>query len=233
MAASKETADSYAAFIRARLDDERDNSGGVCLRSLIMWAVTRIGQFVVNDAARLQALYGSISSWLQGHGIEISGWWANYLSADQLFRLVQRTTAYLNKAVSFLIVAFIYVLLGLLEVDDVALKLEAWPHGRLGQILLAGGGKTAGQASALHVRQNADECSYGLLVCLFAWLIGLPLALEWGTIAFVLNFIPFIGPFIATVFPSLFAAASVRLVADGRHHLPVSQRYSIRCRQLS
>ena len=45
----------------------------------------------------------------------------------------------------------------------------------------------------------------GLLVGAFAWLAGLPFALEWGVIAFVLNYIPFIGPFIATLFPTLLA----------------------------
>ena len=39
----------------------------------------------------------------------------------------------------------------------------------------------------------------------FAALIGLPLALEWGIIAFALNYIPFIGPFVATMLPTLFA----------------------------
>jgi len=47
----------------------------------------------------------------------------------------------------------------------------------------------------------------GLLVWGFAWLVGLPLASEWGVIAFALNFIPFIGPLIATVFPTIFAIA--------------------------
>jgi AI-2 transport protein TqsA len=36
---------------------------------------------------------------------------------------------------------------------------------------------------------------------------GLDLSREWGVIAFVLNFIPFIGSFIATLLPALFAAA--------------------------
>jgi predicted PurR-regulated permease PerM len=45
----------------------------------------------------------------------------------------------------------------------------------------------------------------GLLVGVFAWIIGLPFAIEWGVIAFVLNYIPFIGPFIATLFPTLLA----------------------------
>jgi AI-2 transport protein TqsA len=47
----------------------------------------------------------------------------------------------------------------------------------------------------------------GALVWLFALAVGLPLAAEWGVIAFALNYIPFIGPFIATLFPTLFAIA--------------------------
>lgn len=47
----------------------------------------------------------------------------------------------------------------------------------------------------------------GALVWALARLSGLQFALEWGTIAFALNHIPFIGPFIATVFPTLFALA--------------------------
>ena len=45
----------------------------------------------------------------------------------------------------------------------------------------------------------------GVLVWVLATMSGLPLAIEWGVIAFTLNYIPFIGPFIATVFPTLYA----------------------------
>jgi predicted PurR-regulated permease PerM len=41
----------------------------------------------------------------------------------------------------------------------------------------------------------------------FVRLAGLPLAVEWGVVAFALNYIPFIGPFVATVFPTLLALA--------------------------
>ena len=33
----------------------------------------------------------------------------------------------------------------------------------------------------------------GLLVGIFAWITGLPFAAEWGVIAIVLNYIPFIA----------------------------------------
>src|SRR5262249_3823504 len=47
----------------------------------------------------------------------------------------------------------------------------------------------------------------GALVFAFASITGLQLALEWGVIAFALNYIPFIGPFTATLFPTLLAIA--------------------------
>ena len=47
----------------------------------------------------------------------------------------------------------------------------------------------------------------GLGVWGFASLAGLQLAREWGVIAFVLNYIPFIGPLVATALPALFAVA--------------------------
>jgi AI-2 transport protein TqsA len=47
----------------------------------------------------------------------------------------------------------------------------------------------------------------GVLVGLFAWVAGLQFAVEWGVIAFALNYIPFIGPFVATLFPPLLAMA--------------------------
>jgi predicted PurR-regulated permease PerM len=46
-----------------------------------------------------------------------------------------------------------------------------------------------------------------LLVGVFAWVTGLQFAAEWGVIAFALNYIPFIGPFVATLFPTLLAMA--------------------------
>jgi len=38
-----------------------------------------------------------------------------------------------------------------------------------------------------------------------ARLLGLELAAEWGVIAFVLNYVPFIGSLVATLFPTIFA----------------------------
>lgn len=174
---------------------------------LLAWAAGRVAQFIVNDAARLQALYGSLTSWLEGHGVELAGLWASYFRGDQLLRLAQEVTTRLNTALSFLIVVFIYVLLGLLEVDDACARLRAWRQGSLGTVLLTGGANAATKLRRYMLVRTQMSAITGLLVWVFAWLAGLPLALEWGVIAFALNFIPFIGPFIATMFPTVFAVA--------------------------
>jgi len=179
----------------------------IVFAALVAWAAGRVGRFVVSDAVRLQELYGSLSAWLEGHGIAIASLWSEHFNSDRLIRLAQQVSGRVNTAVSFLIVVFIYVLLGLLEVDETAAKLRSWRHGVLGKVLLVGGEKTAIKLRRYMLVRTLMSVMTGLLVWAFAWITGLPLAAEWGVTAFALNFIPFIGPFIATVFPTIFAMA--------------------------
>jgi predicted PurR-regulated permease PerM len=179
----------------------------IAFAMLVVWAAGRVGRFIVSDAARLQDFYGSLTTWLEGHGITIAGLWAEYFSVDQLVRLAQQVSGHLNTAISFLVVVFIYTLLGLLEVDEAAARFRAWRHGVLGQVLLAGGEKTAVKLRRYMLVRTLMSVMTGFLVWGFALFTGLPLAAEWGVTAFALNFIPFIGPLIATVFPTIFAMA--------------------------
>jgi AI-2 transport protein TqsA len=47
----------------------------------------------------------------------------------------------------------------------------------------------------------------GVAVFIFTLSIGLDLAFAWGVIAFVLNYIPYIGTVVATILPVIFATA--------------------------
>src|SRR5690606_5486547 len=51
------------------------------------------------------------------------------------------------------------------------------------------------------------NATYGLPVGLGLWIIGIPNALLWGLLATLLRFIPFLGPWIAAIFPVTLAAA--------------------------
>ncbi len=175
--------------------------------SLIAWGLGRVGRFILADAPRFQFLYGQVADWLAGHGIVVAGLWAEHFNVGWVVRLFQQVTVRLNGMLSFSLVMLIYVMLGLLEVDDIARKLRAPGAGEFGRVLLAGGSRTGRKFRRYMVVRTLMSIMTGVLVWVFALAVGLPLAAEWGVIAFALNYIPFIGPFVATMFPTLFAIA--------------------------
>jgi predicted PurR-regulated permease PerM len=75
----------------------------------------------------------------------------------------------------------------------------------LARVLLDGSTATAARFRRFLLVRTQMSAMTGLLVGAFAWITGLQFAIEWGAIAFTLNYIPFIGPFIATLFPTLLA----------------------------
>ena len=175
--------------------------------SLIAWGFGRVGRFVVADAPRYQFLYAQLTAWLEGHGIVLAGLLAEHFNVGRLIGLFQQVTVRLNGMLTFSLVMLTYVLLGLLEVDDFAARLRAPSAGELGRIALAGGAETAAKFRKYKAVRTLMSVLTGALVAAFAYAVGLPLAAEWGVIAFALNYIPFIGSFIATLFPTLFAIA--------------------------
>ena len=129
----------------------------IVFSSLVTWAVTRIARFITTDAARLQELYNSAVLWLESHGVVLAELWAEHINGARLVRLAQEVTTRLNTVASFSIVVFIYVLLGLLEVDDVCQKLRNKRLGALGSTLLARRRSNGGKAPPIHACPNAHE----------------------------------------------------------------------------
>ncbi|WP_128561793.1 AI-2E family transporter [Methylobacterium crusticola] len=174
---------------------------------LVVWAFSRVIRSALNDPARLQAFYVRTAEWLETHGIVLAGLWAEHFDARWLLRLLPEILNRVNGAATFLFVVVIYVVLGLLEVDDAARKLRAAPGREFGRVLLAGSAATAAKLRRFMLVRTLMSLMTGVLVWAFVALAGLELALEWGVIAFVLNYVPVIGPLVATVFPTLFALA--------------------------
>lgn len=66
----------------------------------------------------------------------------------------------------------------------------------------------AGQRlSRLFLTQLALNASFGLIVGLGLWLIGVPSAPLWGILAMILRFVPYIGAVISAIFPLVLSAA--------------------------
>jgi predicted PurR-regulated permease PerM len=174
---------------------------------VITWGLNRVGRYVVADAAHFQLLYNQMTEWLEGHGILIENIWSEHFNVGWVLRVFQEITTRVNSTLSFSLVVLIYVILGLMEVDDAARRLRAMKNQEAGRVLLTGGYRTAVKFRRYLLVRSLMSVMTGILVWGFISLSGLPLAKEWGVIAFALNYIPFIGPLIATVLPTLFAVA--------------------------
>jgi len=55
--------------------------------------------------------------------------------------------------------------------------------------------------------QTALNTSFGVLIGIGLWCIGVPNPLLWGIVAMLLRFVPYIGPVIAAIFPAALALA--------------------------
>jgi predicted PurR-regulated permease PerM len=177
----------------------------VAFASLAVWGFSRVGRSLVADTARYQALFDTTVTWIDGHGVSVAGLWAEHFNVAWLLRATQHIAGRVNTTLSFWLIALVYVILGLLEVDDIRRKIEGLDNREAARVLLDGSAATAKKFRKYMVVRTQMSAMTGLLVGAFAGLTGLPFAIEWGVIAFVLNYIPFIGPFIATLFPTLLA----------------------------
>jgi predicted PurR-regulated permease PerM len=178
---------------------------GLAFASLAAWGFGRVGRSFVVDAARYQAFYDSVVTWLDGHGVSIAGLWAEHFNVGWLVRTTQYVTSRVNTTMSFWLIALLYVTLGLLEVEDVRHKVEALDNRDAARVLLDGSAAMAAKFRKYMLVRTQMSALTGVFVAAFAWMAGLQFAIEWGVIAFTLNYVPFIGPFIATLFPTLLA----------------------------
>jgi AI-2 transport protein TqsA len=179
----------------------------VCLAfaSLAAWGFGRVGRSLTADVARYQALYETTMTWLEGHGVSVAALWAQHFNVRWLLGTTQQIAGRVASTLSFWLIAVVYVLLGLLEVKDIKRRIELLDNRALARVLLDGSTATAARFRRYLLVRTQMSAMTGLLVGLFAWITGLQFAVEWGAIAFTLNYIPFIGPFIATLFPTLLA----------------------------
>jgi predicted PurR-regulated permease PerM len=153
-------------------------------------------------------------AWAEGHGIVVAGAWSEHFNAGWLLRTLQGLTGRLNSTVTFWLVVLVYVILGLIEVEPLQRKLAGLSRPDIGRLLLAAGAATAGKYRRYMLVRTWMSALTGVLVWAFAAAWGLGHAPEWGVVAFTLNYIPVIGPVIATVFPAMFALVQFGTFGD-------------------
>ena len=179
----------------------------VALGSSIAWGFGQLGHWLFVNAGRFQAIYSDWANWLEEHGIVIAGPLADRFNVAWLIGFSQGMAGKLNSMAGFAVLVFILVMLGLLEVDDFNARLRLPVAQPYGEKILRANREIGIKLRRFMIVRSFASILTGLVVWSFALVAGLELAAAWGAIAFALNYIPFLGPLVATVFPTLFAIA--------------------------
>ncbi|MEW6257398.1 MAG: AI-2E family transporter [Pseudomonadota bacterium] len=173
--------------------------------STVVWGLGHVGQWVFANLVRFQAVYEQSTDWLEGHGFVMAGLFADNFDVRWMLRVIQDISSRLNTLASFLIITFVYVLLGLLEVDVLRRQVARLKRADIGAYLIAATADSARKLQVYMWVRTLMSIATGIVVWGFTLMAGLELATAWGAIAFAMNYIPFIGPFVATLLPTLFA----------------------------
>ncbi|TCR97909.1 putative PurR-regulated permease PerM [Rhizobium sp. BK418] len=172
---------------------------------IFTWSFGRVGGWMVDNTARFQQHYDELRRWLEDHGIDVDVIWADNVGTASVMRVVQTVTSRVNSTFSFWLIALTYLLLGLMEVEGFESRIKTMQNPVARKLLLDGSRETAQKLRRYMRIRTIMSIATGLFIWLFTSGFELPLAKEWGVIAFVLNYIPFIGPLVATLLPTAFA----------------------------
>jgi predicted PurR-regulated permease PerM len=177
--------------------------------SMIAWALSAIAEWLVSNIQRFQTLYVQFTDWLEGHGIFVAGTLADTFDVPWLIRMFQEIARRLNRLTGFGILVFVFLMLGLLETEEFRQRLAALGKNGGGDKLIGAAREIAAKFRKYMIVRTQLSVLTGLLVWGFAMLAGVEPAAAWGLLAFALNYIPFVGSFVATILPGLFAMAQL------------------------
>jgi len=173
--------------------------------SMVAWALSSIADWLITNIARFQALYVQKTDWLEEHGIFVAGTLADTFDVPWLIRMFQEVARRLNRLAGFGVLIFVFLMLALLETEQFRQRLAHLGKQVQGAKLIQAAGEIAAKFRKYMVVRTQLSVLTGLAVWGFAALAGVEPAPAWGLLAFALNYIPFIGSFVATILPGLFA----------------------------
>ena len=205
----------------------------VAVSSMVTWALSVEREWLVGHAARFQTIYLEWTRWLEEHEIFVVGPLTERFDAMWLVRLFQTIIGHINTHVGFAVLAFVFLMLALMETGNFRERLALASKQAKGPDFAEVGEAIAAKIRKYMIVRTQMSALTGFAVWAWAHFSGLELAPAWGIIAFIVNYIPFIGSFIATLLPSLFSRGTIWDLARQSLRLSRHVRDPIRHRQLS
>jgi predicted PurR-regulated permease PerM len=180
---------------------------GGLLILIILWGVGEIGYWVVANIPRFQASYAMANHWFEANELYVPGLLSGSFNSRWITGPLQIAAAGVQGSVSFLMLAFVFLVLGLKEAPEIPARLNRLQRPAPNWDPIA----TAILVSAkfrryMGVRALASVLT-GAGTALMAVWIGVEQPVAWGVLAFAFNFLPFIGPLIVVGLMTIFTGA--------------------------
>lgn len=111
--------------------------------------------------------------------------------------------SFIDIVVNILVVVFFMIFL-LLEIDRLPARIK-YAYGEDSDLIIEVVGEVDRSVRKYLVVKTLVSMITGITYSIVLWIAGVDFFLLWGLLAFLLNFIPYIGSYIATAFPILLA----------------------------
>ena len=170
-----------------------------------VWSGTTLLEAAPQLERRAEELCREASTWAAQRGVAPRGGLCSR-PIEEWFAEPMRTVA--TSAYStllMLLLAFGYLMLGLLEVRDFETKIAFRLGSQNGNSIIDTIRTIASKVRIHLVALTVSSAVSGAATGLFALAVGLELAATWGIVTFLLNYIPTVGPAVAVVPPTLYA----------------------------
>jgi AI-2 transport protein TqsA len=174
------------------------------LAAAIVWSIWDVVHWITANIGRFQSQYARWTGWLEGHGIFITEGSGGY-DTRTFVSVLQATASGANYFFGFSIVVFLLMTFGLTEIHRFQGRLDGLTP-KIGWDACQTATRIAAKIRKYMLIRTLAGVLTGLAVFVFTLSMGVELAIAWGIISFVLNFIPYIGPLIAVVLPVIFAS---------------------------
>ncbi|MFV0923792.1 AI-2E family transporter [Sphingomonas parapaucimobilis] len=163
-----------------------------------------IGQVIGAMSAQwagLEKVYTRLAAWAADRGVPIAG----TINRQRITGALQMLASGAYAFVTYVGFIGIVVMLGLPEVPRLRRRLYEMCEGGARRDMLEVSEEISGQVRRYLGTTLATSILTGVASALWSWITGLELALVWGILNFLLNFVPVIGNIVGIVPPVLFA----------------------------
>jgi AI-2 transport protein TqsA len=177
---------------------------GLVVYSLV-WSVQQLTARGPQLAGRLEHLTIQLMTWARLHAVPLPRDTSPGMIAE---RLAPLAAAALREAYSVLVVlgfTLAFFLLGLLEVREIEARVARGFRPPVSDAIMRIGTEIAVQFRQYLIAITASSAVGGLATGLFAFAMGVDLAVLWGIVSGLLNLIPTVGPAVSIIPPTLFA----------------------------